>query len=226
MLRRIDRPPKRYDRRRLRSRTVAAVLLLATTLAGCEFTNSADEQVRPHPRADVGAFPEPLLHGSGGRRYPVVLECAPGAGGACAEVAARLAAAGVLAARQALGTGVGKDTLRVLVGPWRELRGDVALSQIDRGPRASGVFARFTADGTRLRLLDTRARTARTLGPGAGLIAATRFAEQAPTWAVTGTDANGVRAAAGALDPGRLTSYRALAVAPGAGDLPVPRAGR
>jgi hypothetical protein len=197
--------------------------------AGCGPAGLGDEgDGRParQPHAVVGAFPEPLLHGRGGKRYPVVLECASDAGAACADVAQRLADVGVPAARQLLGTGVGQDTLRVFVGPWRELHGDVVLDQLDRGPRVSGVSARFAAGGARLELLDARGATARTLGAGAGLVAATAFAEQAPTWIVTGTDLLGVRAAAGALTAPRLAGRRALALAPGSGDLALPRPSR
>jgi hypothetical protein len=179
----------------------------------------------PGPAAVVGSFPEPFLHGTGGRRYPLVLECAADAAAPCAQVAARLAAVGAPAARQALGTGAGQKTLRVLVGPWRELRGDAALEQLDRGPAAGGVFVGFTAGGAALELLDARGAVARTLGAGAGLLAATRFEQQAPTWAVTGTDLAGVRAAAAALDERRLARRFALAVGP-AGDVPLPAAFR
>jgi hypothetical protein len=212
----------------LRPSAVAAVVLLlaSAALAGCGLADSADDdsgaRTARRPDAVVGSFPEPLLHGSGGKRYPVVLECAGDAGAACADVAQRLADAGVPAARQLLGTGVGQDTLRVFVGPWRELHGDVALDQLDRGLRVSGVPARFVAGGARLALLDVRGATVRTLGAGAGLVAATTFAEQAPTWMVTGTDLPGVRAAAGALTAPRLAGHRALALAPGSGDLPLP----
>jgi hypothetical protein len=171
--------------------------------------------------AVVGQFPEPFLHGAGGKRFPVVLECAEDAKDACTQVSQRLADVGVIAGRQALGTGVGQDTVRVLVGPWRELRDDAALAQVDRGPGASGVYARFERGGAALALLDPTGAAARTLGAGAGLVAATRYLQQAPTWAVTGTDGAGVTAAARALDERTLARRFALAAGPG-GDVPVP----
>jgi hypothetical protein len=180
-----------------------------------------DWSATDHVPAVVGSFPEPLVHGSGGKRFPVVLQCADDVAAACAEVATRLAAVGIRAPRQTLATGVGQQTLRVVVGPWRELRSDAALGQIDRGPTVSGVYARFTRGGSALALLDPRGAAARTLGPGAGLIAATRFEEQAPTWTVTGTDPAGVSAAAHALDEQRLTRRFALAIGP-AGETPLP----
>jgi len=166
----------------------------------------------PHIPAVVGSFPEPFLHGSGGKRYPVVLECADDTQAACTEVSNRLGAVGVIAGRQTLGTGVGQDTTRVFVGRWSELRGDPALAQLDQGPASSGVYVRFSADGRQMGLLDPRAQVARTLGAGAGLLAATRFEQQAPTWVITGTDVVGVSAAARALDERALARRFALAL--------------
>jgi len=166
----------------------------------------------PHVPAVVGSFPEPFAHGADGKRYPVVLECADDVEDACTTTSERLGAVGVVAGRQTLGTGVGERTVRVLVGRWADLRADQALEQLDRGPAASGVYARFGADGQTLDLLDPRGDAARTLGPGAGLVAATRFEQQAPTWAITGTDAAGVTAAARALDERTLARRFALAL--------------
>jgi hypothetical protein len=61
----------------------------------------------------------------------------------------------------------------------------------------------------------------RTLGTGAGLIAATRDQVSEPTWMITGTDPAGVAAAASALTPARLRDHFALAVRGGAA-MPVP----
>lgn len=166
----------------------------------------------PHVPAVVGSFPEPFAHGADGKRYPVVLECADDVDDACKTVSDRLGAAGAIAARQTIGTGVGERTVRVFVGRWSTLRGDVALGQLDQGPATSGVYVRFSADGRQLGLLDPRGDAVRTLGAGAGLIAATRFEEQAPTWAVTGTDTAGVAAAARALDEQTLQRRFALAL--------------
>lgn len=166
----------------------------------------------PHVPAVVGSYPEPFAHGAGGKRYPVVLECADDVDAACTTVLNRLGAAGVVAGRQTLGTGVGEQTVRVFVGRWSVLRRDVALEQLDQGPASSGVYVRFSADGRQMGLLDPRAQVVRTLGAGAGLVAATRFEQQAPTWAITGTDVAGVNAAARALDEQTLARRFALAL--------------
>lgn len=173
--------------------------------------------------AVVGSFPEPFVHGSGGRRLPTVLECAADVGTACSRVAAALTAIGVPFARQAPGTGSGTDSLAVLVGTWSDLRASLAAELVEHGPAASGVYAKFAGPGGRtLELLDPQGGAVRALGAGAGLIAATSQSGAEPTWLVTGTNAAGVSAAAGALTSARLDGHFALAVQSGA-DLPLPR---
>jgi hypothetical protein len=172
--------------------------------------------------AVVGSYPEPFVHGVGGKRLPTTLECGSGVAAACTRVTAALRAAHVPVANQLIGTGSGPATLGVVVGTWRELRPELAGELIAHGPGASGVYARFTGPaGDRLALLDTSGRVARTLGPGAGLIAATADSTSAPTWLITGTDAAGVTAAARALTPEALHDHFALAV-DGTARLPIP----
>jgi len=173
--------------------------------------------------AVVGSFPEPFVHGVGGKQLPVTLECAPDTPAACNRAAAAITALGVPAARQLPGTGSGTDTLGVVVGTWRDLRGEIAGFLIANGPRSSGIYARFAgSDGQTLELLDSSGRAVRSLGAGAGLVAATGNSSTEPTWLVTGTDAAGVSAAASALAAGRLRDHLALAVL-GTQDLPLPR---
>jgi hypothetical protein len=162
--------------------------------------------------AVVGSFPEPFLHGVKGKRLPVRVECATDAGPACGAVAKALGDVQVLAARALVATEGGDDSLRVVVGPWSGVRTDRAARQVEQGPSASGVYARFVAGGQRLELLDARGHVVKTLGPGGGLIAATRYNDQPPTWFVTGTDAAGAKAAAALLDGGDLADRFALAV--------------
>ncbi len=172
--------------------------------------------------AVVGSFPEPFVHGVSGKRLPTTVECGSGVAPACTQATAALRAAHVPVANQLIGTGSGPDTLGVVVGTWAELRSEVAGQLIAHGPGASGVYARFTGPrGDRLELLDPAGHVARTLGPGAGLIAATADSSSAPTWLITGTDAAGVRAAARALTPRALHNHFALAVQ-GSVRLPVP----
>ena len=162
--------------------------------------------------AVVGSFPEPFRHGSGGRRTPVRIDCAPGAETACDTVGKKLQGIGAIPARAALGATAGKETLRLLVGPWNLIRKDSPARQIEEGPAVSGVYAKPAADGRSIAVLDARGRVVKTLGAGAGLVAATRYEQQQPTWVVTGTDAAGVAQAAAALDEGTLGNHFALGI--------------
>jgi hypothetical protein len=172
--------------------------------------------------AVVGSFPEPFLHGVGGKRLPTTIECAADAGDACTRVSRELARLGVPAANQVIGGTAGTDSLVVVVGTWRDLGGTFVANLIDHGPAASGVYARFEGSGrSTLRLLGPRGQVVRTLGAGAGLVAATTQGSAEPTWVITGTDLAGVSAAAAALTPARLSDHFSLVVQ-GSTDTPVP----
>ncbi len=162
--------------------------------------------------AVVGSFPEPFLAGIAGKRYPVRVECPEPSAPACRTVLSRLRGMGVPAALAAQSGGEGSEILRVLVGPLSAIGGDPSVRVIAQGPRSSGVYARFTGRGRALELLDADGHTIRTLGVGTGLVAATRYREQAPVWIVTGTDLAGVNRAAKALDEASLRDRFALAL--------------
>jgi hypothetical protein len=165
--------------------------------------------------AVVGSFPEPFLHGVAGRRLPVRIECADPSAPACDEVFKTLTALDVPAAKGGLRTAQVEQTLRVVVGPWVAARDDLALRHIESGPARSGVYARPAADGRSIRALDAGGRPTRTLGPGTGLVAAARQGDEPPVWAVTGTDAAGVDAAAKAFTERALERRFAVAVVGG-----------
>ena len=171
----------------------------------------------------VGSFPEPFVNGVEGERLPVRVECVDAAGYACRTVTASLRDAGVPAAIAAVGSGGAPETLRVMVGPWDRIGGDLEAQSIARGPRASGVYARFSADGRALTLLDAEGRAVRTLQADAGLVAATRAPKEAPVWVVTGTDDAGVKLAAHAFDRAALQDHFALALSAGSA-IPLPDA--
>jgi hypothetical protein len=173
--------------------------------------------------AVVGSFPEPFVHGSEGKRFPVRIDCARDAAATCREVAARLDRSGISASTTALGAPAGKEILRFVVGRWEEARSDAAARQIEDGPAESGVFARTRRErgGFALELLDrfghlvrrAAARPARSAR--AGLVAATRFEEQQPTWVVTGVDRSGLAEAVKLLDERLLRNRFALATIAG-----------
>ena len=172
--------------------------------------------------AVVGSFPEPFVSGAEGKKLPFRVDCAPDSRRACQEVRERLALAGVEGGGTAvIGQQAGVGVARIIVGRWADVRRDPAAQRIERGPQESGVFARFEAGGDRLALIEPRGRVTRTLGPGTGLIAATRFEDQQPTWVVTGTDGVGVAAAAASFDEERLRDHFALAIENGRG-VPLP----
>jgi hypothetical protein len=174
--------------------------------------------------AVVGSFPQPFLTGVEGKRLPVRVECASPTGTTCRTVTSHLRAAGVTSAVAALGpAGEEPDTLRLLVGTWSQVSGDPGARRLESGPAASGVYARPSASGRSIALLDARGATVRTLTGSAGLIAATRYTEQEPEWLITGTDAAGVQLAASHLDEAALHDRFAVAITPAGGLLALPQ---
>ena len=103
-------------------------------------------------------------------------------------------------------------------------RPDQDRERVGAGSRPEQLCGGGNAGGHSLELLDPHGQVARTLGAGAGLVAATAQGSSSPTWLVTGADAAGVSAAAAALTPKRLADHFALAVE-GNSDLPVPLQG-
>jgi hypothetical protein len=145
----------------------------------------------------------------------VRLDCAASAQAACDDVARRLEDVGVSAGRSAAAGFGGEGVLRIKVGPWADIRRDSAVRQLEEGPRASGVFAQPSPSGSEIELLGPEGEVERTLGPGGGLVAATRLGGEAPTWIVTGTDDVGVAAAAAQLQEDALRDHFAIAVEDG-----------
>ena len=192
---------------------------------------SASEKVHPGARiwwdrhdwtatnrtaAVVGSYPEPFLNGYDGERLATRLECDDDAEKACDAIADKLAKLGVVAGRSRIGTEKGEKSVRILVGTWPKVRGDLAAEQLEEGPQVSGVYAKPSKDGKTIAALDPKGRTVRELGAGVGLIAATRWREEDPVWVVTGTDAAGVETAATqAFDESVLNEKFALAVEDG-----------
>ena len=171
-----------------------------------------DTEATAKVSAVVGAFPEPFVSGSEGKKFPIRMVCLGAAGRSCDEVTKRLENEDVNAiARSNLEQSVG-EVLRILVGKWSDVRKDIAARALEYGPRQSGVFARPNAAGTRIALLDGTGKTVKTLGPGSGLVAATTFTGQQPTWIVTGTDQVGVDAAAAAMTENVLDGRLAVAI--------------
>jgi hypothetical protein len=173
--------------------------------------------------AVVGSFPEPFLHGAEGKRFPVRIDCAQDAADQCEEVSDRLERAGIEPSTAALGSQAGEATLRVVVGPWEEVRRDNASHELEDGPTKSGVFATLgrAPEGYEIDVLDSQGRVVRKLGAGSGIVAATRFEGQQPTWTVSGTDDAGLTRAVRLIDVRLLRDRYALAASP-SGPQPLP----
>jgi hypothetical protein len=174
------------------------------------------------PRAVVGSFPEPFVHGLGGKRLPTTVECGRGVAMACQRVQDTLARLDVPVANQLLGAGSGQASLTVEVASWSQLRGQVIATLLAGGPGLSGVYARFSSRNGALELLGADAARTAALAAPAGLIAAVAQGDGPPTWLVTGTNTAGVQLAADAFNRARLEHHFALALA-GRRALPVPR---
>lgn len=175
-------------------------------------------------RAIVGAYPEMFTRGFNGRRIPWRVLCDREQSAACVHVREALQKAGVK-------LGANPDppksqdelelTGRVIVGKWSYWHERLWPKRIDRGPRYSGVFARFNPAGDELRLLDWNGHRVRTERGDAGLVAAMRPTEQDFMWVVTGTTQKGALRAAQALDAKRLRNAFTLVALPD-GDVRVP----
>ena len=171
--------------------------------------------------AVVGSFPQPFATGIDGKKLPIRVVCMAPEDRSCDEVEERLEAAGIRGlTRSNLESSPG-EVLRVLVGKWSQVRKDIAARTLEAGPRESGVFGRMTPSGNEIELLDADGNLEKTLGAGSGLVAATAYRDQRPTWMVTGTDEVGVAAAAAALTEDMLRFRFALAIEQGQG-IPLP----
>jgi hypothetical protein len=166
--------------------------------------------------AVVGSWPEPFLHGEGGEAPPTVIQCFT-ARADCEQVSGALTDAGVDARlKEPAEPRSEPGSLRLLVGPWEEVRADPAARAIESGPGRSGVYATIG---------DCRGELVLTVeddhgGPAlhlddAGLIAAVRRGQDQPTWVVTGTDAPAAGVAAAALGSGVLRDRYAVAFGDG-----------
>lgn len=151
----------------------------------------------------VGSYPEPLVGGYRGERWPVGITCRAESG-TCDRVRRELEDDGIDP-----GGAPGESGIEVVVGTWSRIRSD--YGDLGGPPSRSGVFARFGPDG--LRLLGADGRTVLEETGRAGLVASVGGAGAPPTWFVTGVDTRGVRSAAGLLEPSRLArSYAVAAV--------------
>ncbi len=166
-------------------------------------------------QATVGAFPEPFLHGTEGRRFPTRVECEDASSGACEQVKDTLDEAGVPATGAALGATGNQQVARVVVARWARARQLPTVRALEDEPGRSGVFARFRDGGRTVELLDERGDVAATGGPDTGIVAARRPSDTELVWVITGGDQRGVDAAVKAFDADTLRDAFAVAATPG-----------
>lgn len=171
--------------------------------------------------AVVGSWPEPFLHGYEGETFEVAIGCMAG-GESCETVSQQLADEGVEATVSDEPAPAGPDTLRILVGPWQEVRADRTARSLERGPGESGVYGTpsLCDGGWRLIVLGVDGRPAEVLDQ-AGWVAAAQRGDDQPTWIVSGTDEARVVEAAELLDSETLADRYALATGE-AGESPLP----
>ena len=164
--------------------------------------------------AIVGAYPEPFRSGIEGKRRPVRVECEEAAADPCRDAKDSLERAGVPVSGSSLGAPGTETVTRLVVARWPQARIVRGAPALEDGPQASGVFARFGADGRSLELLDEDGKVARTIRPGAGtaLVAALRPRDDELIWLVTALDEEGLAAGVAALREKRLRDAFAVAV--------------
>ena len=166
-------------------------------------------------RAIVGAFPQPLLDGLEGKRFPVRVECQDADSTSCRDVKRTLRDADIPASGSSLGAPGNQNVIRVVVADWASARALPTVRLVELGPQRSGVFARFRDGGDALELLGADGDPVREEGAGAGLVAALRPTDKELVWLVTGVDEAGLAAAAAALRPRDLRDAFAIAIVAG-----------
>ncbi|MFY9470220.1 MAG: DUF4430 domain-containing protein, partial [Solirubrobacterales bacterium] len=152
--------------------------------------------------AIVGAFPRPLSSRG------VSLECLPAASVACDTVRTMLKRAAV-----ELEKPTSKHAVRMFVGRWAEISTADGVPGLGERGAENGAFAQFSgkAGAGGLALFGDDGKIARTLGRGAGLVAAFNKGDTV-TWVVTGVDERGAVEAARTLGSGVLAGRFAVAV--------------
>jgi Domain of unknown function (DUF4430) len=163
--------------------------------------------------AIVGAFPEPFLHGLGGRRRPVRVECDDASSEPCRDAKDALDRADVPVSGSSLGAPGTEKVTRLVVSLWPKARIVRGGSTLEEGPQANGIFARFSKDGHTLDLLDESGDVARTVRPGdgTGLVLAMRPRADELVWLVTALDRAGLEAGVRALRESELRGAFAVA---------------
>ena len=167
--------------------------------------------------AIVGAFPEPFRSGVEGKRRPVRVECEDVESDPCERAKQALEDEGVAPSSSSVGAPGTETVIRLVVARWPRARVVRGAHNLEDGPEASGVFARFAADGRSVALLDDEGEVARTVRPGdgTGLVLAMRPRDEELVWLVTALDRKGLVAGVAALSESSLRDAFAVAASDG-----------
>jgi len=143
----------------------------------------------------------------------VRIECDDVKAPACREARDRLESVGVPTSGSSIGAPGTEEITRLVVALWPQARGVRGASALEHGPDESGVFARFSDDGSTLELLDQHGHPVRRVhrGDGVGLVFALQPRANELIWVVTALDEQGLEAGARALDASKLRDAFAVA---------------
>ena len=173
-----------------------------------------DWEHAPRAPAIVGAFPEPFVHGLGGKRRPVRVECEDAGSAPCRDAKSRLDEVGASPSGSSIGAPGTEKVVRLVVATWPRAEIVRGASTLEQGPDRSGVFARMDGHGARIELLDADGEVVRTVhrGDGTGVVLALQPRADELVWLVTGLDEDALEAGVRALSARRLRDAYAVAV--------------
>lgn len=173
--------------------------------------------------AVVGLFPAPFTTRFTVKRryYPVRIQCATVGSRGCDGTEAALIAEDVRVTTSNLTDQASRNVVRLIVGPWNEIRDVFTRGRLGAGlvieepADRNGYRARIDADGKVIEAGAAFGEASATppMGAGTGLIFALRDSLGLPVWVITGTDSAGVERAAGALTQDALAG-RISAIVP------------
>lgn len=171
--------------------------------------------------AVIGAWPEPFLSGSEGKKAPVAIWTADDFRSEANAIRDRLIAAGVskvqvkmLASTSAVSF---EREVPILLGTWQNLMQNGQFSDWIRHGERMGLFLK-SDDGQTLSLLDWKGTKKKSLKPAAAIVAMKPvFGTALPIWVITGTDLLSVRAASDLIvrQPEKLKGFAGLMLVEG-----------
>lgn len=178
--------------------------------------------------AVIGQYPEPFVHGHGGRRPPVAVVYAKGFEHEAGALRDRLLRDGAKNVTfEPLKSSLDAPGARslVLIGVWSDLARLKWVQEAAAAPSTSGVFVRFEK-GEAL-MLDCTGTTSDAQRKAGAIMATGQPGQAAVAWLVTGVDAAGVQRAAQVLikTPRAINGKFGVVVDEAGNIIPVPRAG-